>query len=182
MDNIFDDNFYSKRKHIAWRAQPVCKQIIKQFNPKSVIDVGCGIGEFLDYFQKSGIRVVGIENSEYVYNHLMVPKKLVKMYDITKDHLTLKKKSDIALCFMVIGRIPKEHWKEAANFLAGLSDTIITVVEEQADWEGCMREVGFVLDTEATDMFRSSLSELFSKTAVRSFQYTQIFICKKEEE
>ena len=36
--------------------------LIKNFNPKSVIDIGCGVGNFLREFKKNGINdILGID-------------------------------------------------------------------------------------------------------------------------
>ena len=175
IDEKWNDNFFSKRKHIAWRAKPVVIQVIQQFNPQSVIDVGCGIGEFLDEFQKRGIDIIGIEGTESVYPHLMISQDKIMIFDITGAPICIPEKYDLATCFMVIGRLPKDKWKNAARFLTKLSDTIITVVEDQEAWRTIMAQFNFIEDIEAGAIFRESLRPLLDKTAVRSFQCTQIF-------
>jgi len=171
----WNDDFFSKRKHIAWRAKPVCDQIIKQFNPQSVVDVGCGIGEFLKEFQKCGIDIIGIEGTESVYPHLMISQDKIMIFDITDAPICVPEKYDLATCFMVIGRLPQDKWKNAARFLAKLSDTIVTVVEDQEAWRTDMASFNFIEDIETGAIFRESLRPLLDKTAVRSFQYTQVF-------
>jgi SAM-dependent methyltransferase len=173
-NNKWDKNFFSKRKHIAWRAKPVCDQIIAQFNPKSVIDVGCGIGEFLEEFKDRGIKITGTENTREVYPYLMIPLEDLIIMDITATPPSCSN-FDIALCFMVIGRLPENTWDHCAEFLAACSDTIITVVENEWLWGTKMKQVGFVENTMETVLFRQALRPLMNKTAMRSFQHTQIF-------
>ena len=176
----FDKDFFSKRKHIAWRAQPVCDQLVKQFNPKSVIDVGCGIGEFLKNFLDRGIEIAGVENTEVVYPYLMIPRTTLEITDITQQiPYPGVNKFDLALCFMVIGRLPEDVWPSCAKFIASVSDTVVTVVEKEVEWTKCMKKVGFKIDNYATITFRQALKPLFNKTAVRSFQFTQVFRKKK---
>lgn len=179
MDNKWDTNFFAKRKHIAWRAKPVCDQIIQQFHPKSVIDVGCGIGEFLKDFQDRGIVSSGVELTDAVYPYLMIPKENVILHNITKSHLRFEDKCDIALCFMVVGRLPENTWNFVAKGLTFMADTVITVVENEWKWAKCMKKYGFYEDTMEATIFRQALRPLFNKTAMRSFQYTQIF--KRED-
>ena len=175
MDDRWDDKFFSKRKHIAWRAQAVCDQLIKQFKPKSVVDVGCGIGEFLAYFKNKGIAISGIEGTDACYPHLMVPKSDVDIMDITDSFFRPCVPYDLALCFMVVGRLPENTWPSIAGFLTNLSDTVVTVVEKEWLWDITMKERGFAIDVIGTAIFRSALKPLFGKTAVKSFQHTQIF-------
>lgn len=176
----FDKTFFSKRHYIAWRAKPVCDQLMMQFKPKSVIDVGCGIGEFLKDFKDRGIEVQGIEATEDVFPYLMIPKEDIDIIDITKSTVSPRFGFDLALCFMVIGRLPEETWKHCAEFLASLSDTIVTVVEKEWLWTRCMNKAGFIINNSDTILFRHALRPLFNKTAVRSFQCTQVFRRKYE--
>jgi len=76
---------------------------------------------------------------------------------------------------MVIGRLPEDTWNHCAEFLAACSDTIITVVEKEWLWKRCMSMFGYKEDVAESAIFRNALRPLFSKTAVRSFQHTQIF-------
>jgi len=173
-NNQWDKNFFSKRKHIIWRAKPVCDQIVAQFNPATVIDVGCGIGEFLEEFKDRKIKITGTENTREVYPYLMIPLEDLIIMDITAKPPSCSK-FDLALCFMVIGRLPENKWHNCAEYLAVCSDTIITVVEHETKWAKCMKDVGFIEDTMETVLFRQALRPYFKKTAMRSFQHTQIF-------
>jgi len=172
--NNFDDKFFSKRKHIAWRAPYVCDAIETLFHPKSVIDVGCGIGEFLKEFQARGVDTLGTENTEDVFPHLMIPQSSVEIKDILKPP-RFNRKWDVALCFMVVGRLPEDTWDKCARFLTKCSDTVITVVENEELWTECMAKRNFKLDEEATMKICALLSPWFDKTAIRSFRYTQVF-------
>lgn len=181
MENKFDDNFFSKRKHIAWRAPIVCDQIIKHFNPKSVIDVGCSIGEFVKELRARNILAVGTENTKAVYPHLLIPSDLVIMHDITARRTLLAgDRYDLAMCFMVINNIPDNKWKQAAKNLAALSDTVITVVEDEEQWSSCMSQQDYYEDYTAERLFRQDLESYFDRTAIRSFRKTQVF--RKREE
>ena len=37
--------------------------IVKRYNPKKVLDVGCGIGYFVEFMRKDGIGATGIDNA-----------------------------------------------------------------------------------------------------------------------
>lgn len=172
--NNFDEKFFSKRKHIAWRAPHVVDAIEKIIQPQSVIDVGCGIGEFLAEFRKRGVSIAGIENTVDVSPYLMIPQESVEIRDITTQQ-RLQRKWDLALCFMVVGRLPQDTWYKCARFLTKCSDTVITVVEEENLWEECMLKRKFDLDVDATVKLRALLSPWFHKTAIRSFRFVQVF-------
>ena len=39
--------------------------LIERFNPKSIIDVGCGEGQLIEYFHDKGLIVIGIDGLEH---------------------------------------------------------------------------------------------------------------------
>lgn len=182
MESKFDDNFFSKRKHIAWRAPIICDQIIKHFNPKSVIDVGCSIGEFVKELRYRNILAVGTENTKAVYPHLLIPQDLVIINDITDRPLILDNRYDLAMCFMVINNLPEEKWNCIAKNLTVLSDTVITVVEDEEQWSSYMSQQDYYEDYTAERLFRQDLESYFDKTAIRSFRKTQVFRKREDEE
>ena len=75
----------------------IVPELIKLFNPKSVADIGCGIGTFLHLFKKHGVEeVIGIDGSwtnrellhkyiepqEFIEADLEQPIRLEKKYDL----------------------------------------------------------------------------------------------------
>ena len=171
----WNTNFFEKRKYIAWRAEPVCDQIINLLQPKSVADAGCGIGEFLAEFKKRGAVIQGIEGTEEVRPYLICPQESVIIRDLTSEPLGLPVKFDLAMCFMVIDAIPSGHWQQVARFLADLSDTVMTVVVDQIPWAKAMRRQKYYEDTDTATAFIDVMRPWLNHQAIRSFQYTQIF-------
>jgi 2-polyprenyl-3-methyl-5-hydroxy-6-metoxy-1,4-benzoquinol methylase len=175
MDKKFDSHFHAKRKHIAWRAEAIATQIVKQFSPKSVVDIGCSIGDILAELKKHGVIIQGIDASQEVMPYLMIPQDEFTVQDITEIPLA-HRKHDIALCFMVIDHLPISQWNRAAQFLKAMSDVVVTVVSEnQQKWTTIMRKNKFIEDKVAGEEFRLALQPLMDKTAVRSFQFAQVF-------
>lgn len=56
------------------------------FNPKNMLDVGCGRGTFIAYAQDIGIKAEGFDFSEWAINNLYskCKKEWVKIHDVTK--------------------------------------------------------------------------------------------------
>jgi 2-polyprenyl-3-methyl-5-hydroxy-6-metoxy-1,4-benzoquinol methylase len=46
------------------RPEKILEKTLEMFAPKSVVDLGCGVGRSLDFFHEHGIDVLGIEGSE----------------------------------------------------------------------------------------------------------------------
>jgi SAM-dependent methyltransferase len=52
--------------------------VIHELHARSVLDVGCGIGNSLQYFLKNGIDAWGVENSKVAILHSPVRERIIK--------------------------------------------------------------------------------------------------------
>jgi hypothetical protein len=173
---MWDSNFFKKRKYIAWRAKPIGDAIISQFCPRSIIDIGCSIGEFIKYFVDHNIDADGTEITREVEPYLMFARDRLIIQDICASMPPPPRKYDLAMCFMVIGRLPEAYWNIAAYNLTQYSDTIVTVVEKEHRWRVSMNLHNYHENFEATAKFRYLIKTWKDKTAIRSFyNYSQVF-------
>lgn len=101
--------------------------LINLFSPKSVVDIGCGLGTFLHEFNKNGVNdYMGIDGP------WVDVKKLSK--NINLDHfrtmnfdenISINKKYDLALCLEVIEHINEKYATRMVNNLSNLSDVVV---------------------------------------------------------
>jgi SAM-dependent methyltransferase len=97
------------------------------FKPKSVVDIGCGIGNFLREFKKNGVNeILGIDGpwtdlSEINKN---IGKGNYVCHDL-KSPLVLNKKFDLAISLEVAEHVEKKSSKEFIQTLANSSDNIV---------------------------------------------------------
>jgi len=68
----------------------IIDQVIKEFHPRSILDVGCGTGVSLEYFLKHNIDAIGVENSRLAIKKSNVSDKIIRHN--LKTELSLKKK------------------------------------------------------------------------------------------
>ncbi len=94
--------------------------------PKSVIDVGCGIGYWLkvwsDDFEISDLQ--GVEGPYVKAEMLKVPEKYVKFQDLKKP-LNILKKFDLAMSLEVAEHLPKWYAHSFIESLTSLSNVIL---------------------------------------------------------
>lgn len=98
---------HSEDAHNLTAPSEIVPEIIKLLNPKSVIDIGCGIGTFLYCFKNAGVKtVLGIDgawtNKELLYKYL--EKEEFQESDLEVE-LTIDRKFDIALSLEVAEHI-----------------------------------------------------------------------------
>src|SRR5687768_14165313 len=101
---------HSEEVHNLSAPQEIVPQLVKLFNPKSVVDIGCGLGTFLHCFKLEGVKdVLGIDGP-------WVNKELLKKYlneneflerDLEKEIL-LEKKYDLVLSLEVAEHLAPE--------------------------------------------------------------------------
>ena len=61
--HLYDKSYFTKSRRFKLNPERIAelKKIIKSYNPKSVLDVGCGIGKLLDELNDEGIYAVGCD-------------------------------------------------------------------------------------------------------------------------
>jgi SAM-dependent methyltransferase len=133
------------------------------FEPKSVIDIGCGTGNFLSLFKKYGVkRVLGLDGSwaNDLQNRDLLDKDEFFAVDLNTPPI-LHEKFSLAMCLEVV-----EHLKESAaipivDLLVNSSDNIVfsAAIPSQPGqnhinlawpekWANLFRERGFLVSDE----------------------------------
>jgi SAM-dependent methyltransferase len=108
-------------------AEEVVPLLLDLICPKSVVDVGCGIGTWLSIFKKYGVEeVVGIDG-EYVNRDLLfshIEKNEFIGHNLTKP-INLGKKFDLVLSLEVAEHLPEEVSDIFIDSLTQLGDCIL---------------------------------------------------------
>jgi len=107
----------------AKKVVPFINEVIK---PRSVIDVGCGVGNWLKVW-KEDIKVDRIQGIEgpYLSPHLLqIPLENVIFQDLKQD-FRITDKFDLAMSLEVAEHLPKESAEHFVRSLTGLSDIIV---------------------------------------------------------
>jgi SAM-dependent methyltransferase len=98
--------------------------LVSLFAPKSVVDVGCGIGTFLSAFKEAGVGdVVGVDGAwvdERLRNKYLEESQFLKQ-DLEK-RLSLGRRFDLALCLEV-----------AEHLCPSVADTLVYSLIEASD-------------------------------------------------
>ena len=102
-------------------------QIIEQYNPRKVIDVGCAKGFLVSLLRDKGIEAFGIEVSEYAISEVRDDiRKYCNLVSILESsEINKLGRYELAVCIEVLEHLPKEFAEEAISNLVGLSDNIL---------------------------------------------------------
>jgi SAM-dependent methyltransferase len=104
-----------KNRHAA---QVILGMLFKEFMPKSVLDVGCGLGTWLSVAHRLGVGdVLGVDGSWLDKARLRISEDLVRILDLEKS-FDLGRRFDMAICLEVAEHLDA---KAAAGFVASLT-------------------------------------------------------------
>ncbi|MFG2803777.1 class I SAM-dependent methyltransferase [Streptomyces pseudovenezuelae] len=105
-------------------AKVVVPMMIDLIRPRSVIDVGCGVGGWLREFLRQGVAdVTGIDGDWVEPSSLQIPEQNFRVADLT--HLrSPERKYDLALCLEVAEHLDEPTGRKLVDFLAASSDFI----------------------------------------------------------
>lgn len=106
-------------------ANEIVKVVCPLIKPLSVVDVGCGIGLFLEAFSNMGVKqVCGIDGSWVRPEQLHIKKTDFISRDLTKPIL-LERKFDLVVCLEVAEHLPSEAAPTLVQSLVRLGPVIL---------------------------------------------------------
>jgi SAM-dependent methyltransferase len=166
MNKVYTKNFFENRQAAFKSAEQITPLIYNLLQPESVVDVGCGLGEFLYFLKKRGVQNIKRIDGEWVdKKKLLIPEKDFYSADLEKP-LNLKKKFDLVISLEVAEHISYGNSKVFIENLISLGPIILFsaaipfqggvhhVNEQwQEHWVKLFKDRGYI----ALDIFRKKL-------------------------
>lgn len=118
--------FYRQQRGGSRRsAEVVVPLAMRLVQPRSVVDVGCGVGTWLAAFRELGCEdVVGVDG-EYVDRRLLqIPADRFLTFDLTRD-LRLDRQFDLVVSLEVAEHLPRECVETFVDSLASLGGVVL---------------------------------------------------------
>lgn len=122
--SVYNYQFYLENQregllHAKW-FMPL---LLKTFDFRSIVDVGCGTGHFLKWCVDNGISDhLGIEGSKFAYRNSLVPR--VSLSDL-RYPFEYSRRFDLALSIEVAEHLEEEYADTFVDTLCALSDTVV---------------------------------------------------------
>ena len=122
----YDRQFFKQLSEGSYRsATNIVPILMELFRPRSVIDVGCGIGTWLRAFRENGVmEITGIDGPYVEASDLLIPIDTFLKADLSRP-LNLSKRSDLAVCLEVAEHLPAKTSAGLVSTLCSISDIIV---------------------------------------------------------
>lgn len=124
--NLYNQKFYEKQQPGSIQsAHVVIPTILNWIAPKSVVDVGCGVGSWLSVFDECGVRdYLGIDGEYVDKNLLLIPQSKFKPFDL-KQPIQLEREFDLVVSLEVAEHLPAENAEKFIQSLTALGPVIL---------------------------------------------------------
>ncbi|MFD1736789.1 methyltransferase domain-containing protein [Bacillus salitolerans] len=123
---LYNEDFFNIQSNGSKQsANEIVPFIIDLIQPKSVIDVGCGVGTWLSTFEEKGVdQVLGLDGSYVEESMLLISKEKFKPCNL-EDPVRIDKKYDLAISLEVSEHLSKESAINFVGFLTSLSEVVL---------------------------------------------------------
>ena len=111
--------------HNTRSAEIVLPILFNHIKPKSVLDVGCGLGTWLKVCKDLGVEeILGIDGEYVEPSKITIPHDCFLQKDLCE--LTFSdRKYDLTICLEVAEHLPQKNAQQFVEFLASSSETIL---------------------------------------------------------
>ena len=123
---IYTENFFLELQEGArLSAREIVPLLIRLLRPRSVVDVGCGLGTWLSVFAENGVEdLLGIDGDYVNPQKLEIPKDRFRAHDLSRS-LRLERSFDLVVSLEVAEHLPEEHAATFVDSLTGLGSAVL---------------------------------------------------------
>jgi SAM-dependent methyltransferase len=123
---VYDYGFYEDQVGGSLQsAREVLPVVLSLIKPRSVVDVGCGMGTWLSAFREQGIEdVIGLDGEYVNRNNLLIPSERFIPHDLTTN-LALKRTFDLVMSLEVAEHLSEEFAGGFVKQLVSLGKAVL---------------------------------------------------------
>jgi tetratricopeptide (TPR) repeat protein len=122
----YDQAFYKHQKEGSLKsAETVVPMIMQLLNPRTVVDIGCGVGTWLSVYRQHGVQsVLGVDGDYVDRRELLVSENEFLPRNLSEP-LHLNQRYDLVQSLEVAEHLDGKHAEQFVATLTGLSDVVL---------------------------------------------------------
>ena len=122
----YDINFYENQKDGSYNSAKIIIPLVRQFvKPKTVMDLGCGLGTWLAVWKEYGVDVIGVDGDYVERDMLYIDEKEFISADLSKEYVNVDKKVDLVESLEVAEHLPEDRAYAFIRNLTDISDVVL---------------------------------------------------------
>ncbi|MGC2288960.1 MAG: methyltransferase domain-containing protein [Thermoplasmata archaeon] len=126
--NVYDESFFEGNRGGSEAAARVIVPLVNRLlrpPPRSVIDVGCGVGAFLAEFSRLGAEdILGIDGSWVPLDSLLIPSDRFRVSN-AEGAIKIERHFDLAVCLEVAEHLAEIHADSLIQSLVDLAPVVL---------------------------------------------------------
>ena len=127
---IYDEEFYKAQAENSYKsAQQVLPYVRSLLKPKSVLDVGCGVGTWLKVWSELGAEIQGIDSNQIPEKSLYVPRSRIQICDLSSISMSAVNKTtdrfDLVETLEVAEHLEEHVADGFVDFLCSKADAVL---------------------------------------------------------
>jgi SAM-dependent methyltransferase len=173
LHNLFySEAYYDSCEDGRWATQSaplIASDIVEEFHPRDVIDVGCGLGEYVEAFAKLGVKAYGVELAAEAHKRCLEKGLEVVSIDLTNAK-ELPWQADIVYSVEVAEHLPASAARNYVQLLtrAARQHIVLTAAnpgqpgqnhincQPKSYWIKLLDEQGFDFDQALSDRWEAA--------------------------
>jgi SAM-dependent methyltransferase len=126
LPNYYDDRFFeAQRDESSSSAAVVVPFVHEMLSPDSVLDVGCGVGTWLEAWMRLGVTdLIGVDGPHIPRERLLMPVDDYVAFDLTQ-RLELGRRFDLVSCLEVAEHLDAAHAGTLVETLTRHGDVVL---------------------------------------------------------
>lgn len=118
---------YETQREVSLRsAEETSPHVLHFVSPRSIVDVGCGVGAWLSVFANRGgvDDILGIDGEEVPHELMLIPQDKFMVWDL-RTPIDLQRRFDLVISLEVAEHLPEQQADAFVESLVSLGTTIL---------------------------------------------------------